>query len=186
MSGRRCVSLWVGAPGARSVGRGARASAAGRARANRRDDRRGRAAARRASAGGHAGAVVEGEASPGVAAAARGARRRAVRGRAWWRRHLPRPGTARRLSDHRSQAPQADLHWYLRQVEEALIDALGELGIAGERNVGYTGVWTEGRSARSRRSASTRATGSRGTASPSTCRRTSATSTSWSRAESRR
>ena len=37
-----------------------------------------------------------------------------------------------------------DLHWYLRQVEQALIDALVECGIAGERNVGYTGVWTEG------------------------------------------
>jgi lipoyl(octanoyl) transferase len=37
-----------------------------------------------------------------------------------------------------------DLHWYLRQVEQALINALGEVGIAGERNVGYTGVWTQG------------------------------------------
>jgi lipoyl(octanoyl) transferase len=38
-----------------------------------------------------------------------------------------------------------DLHWYLRQVEEALIRALGELSIPAERNVGYTGVWTRGR-----------------------------------------
>jgi lipoate-protein ligase B len=38
-----------------------------------------------------------------------------------------------------------DLHWYLRQVEEALIVALGEIGILAERNVGYTGVWTSGR-----------------------------------------
>ena len=38
-----------------------------------------------------------------------------------------------------------DLHWYLRQVEQSLIDALGQLGIAAERNVGYTGVWTQGR-----------------------------------------
>ena len=37
-----------------------------------------------------------------------------------------------------------DLHWYLRQVEEALIRALGQLGIAGERNEGLTGVWTRG------------------------------------------
>jgi lipoyl(octanoyl) transferase len=37
-----------------------------------------------------------------------------------------------------------DLHWYLRQVEQALIEALGEVGVVGERNVGYTGVWTEG------------------------------------------
>ena len=35
-----------------------------------------------------------------------------------------------------------DLHWYLRQVEEALIVALGELGIAAGRNPGLTGVWT--------------------------------------------
>jgi lipoate-protein ligase B len=38
-----------------------------------------------------------------------------------------------------------DLHWYLRQVEEALIVALGELGIPAERNEGYTGVWTRGK-----------------------------------------
>ena len=38
-----------------------------------------------------------------------------------------------------------DLHWYLRQVEEALIRALGTFGIPAERNVGLTGVWTYGR-----------------------------------------
>jgi lipoyl(octanoyl) transferase len=38
-----------------------------------------------------------------------------------------------------------DLHWYLRQVEAALIDALGELGITAERSAGFTGVWTAGR-----------------------------------------
>src|SRR5215204_2483086 len=38
-----------------------------------------------------------------------------------------------------------DLHWYLRQVEEALIRALAPLGIQGERSTGYTGVWTQGR-----------------------------------------
>ena len=38
-----------------------------------------------------------------------------------------------------------DLHWYLRQVEEALIRGLAPFGIAGERSVGYTGVWTGGR-----------------------------------------
>src|SRR5678809_1086372 len=37
-----------------------------------------------------------------------------------------------------------DLHWYLRQVEEGLIVALGAIGIAAERNQGYTGVWTQG------------------------------------------
>ena len=38
-----------------------------------------------------------------------------------------------------------DLHWYLRQVEEALIVALDEVGIEAERSSGYTGVWTRGR-----------------------------------------
>jgi lipoyl(octanoyl) transferase len=38
-----------------------------------------------------------------------------------------------------------DLHWYLRQLEAALILALGTLGIAAERNPGRTGVWTGGR-----------------------------------------
>ena len=37
-----------------------------------------------------------------------------------------------------------DLHWYLRQVEEALIRALGAFGIAGGRSPGYTGVWVGG------------------------------------------
>jgi lipoate-protein ligase B len=38
-----------------------------------------------------------------------------------------------------------DLHWYLRTLEAALIDALAEFGITAERNVGFTGVWTQGR-----------------------------------------
>jgi lipoyl(octanoyl) transferase len=38
-----------------------------------------------------------------------------------------------------------DLHWYLRQLEGALILALGRLGIPAERNPGLTGVWTRGR-----------------------------------------
>jgi lipoyl(octanoyl) transferase len=44
------------------------------------------------------------------------------------------------LAQHRQ-----DLHWYLRQLEEALIVALGEFGIPAERNPGFTGVWTGGR-----------------------------------------
>ena len=40
------------------------------------------------------------------------------------------------LASHRK-----DLHWYLRQLEEALIVALGELGLEGFRSPGYTGVW---------------------------------------------
>ncbi len=38
-----------------------------------------------------------------------------------------------------------DLHWYLRQVEEALIRTLAAYSIPAERNVGFTGVWTSGR-----------------------------------------
>ena len=38
-----------------------------------------------------------------------------------------------------------DLHWYLRQVEEALIRTLGVYDIGAERNAGFTGVWTGGR-----------------------------------------
>ena len=34
-----------------------------------------------------------------------------------------------------------DLHWYLRQLEGALIAALSMLGIAAERRAGFTGVW---------------------------------------------
>src|SRR5687768_13216360 len=38
-----------------------------------------------------------------------------------------------------------DLHWYLRTVEQVLIDALRPFGIEGERVAKYTGVWTRGR-----------------------------------------
>src|SRR5687768_13211219 len=38
-----------------------------------------------------------------------------------------------------------DLHWYLRQVEEALIAGLDDLEIVASRHAGLTGVWTEGR-----------------------------------------
>lgn len=38
-----------------------------------------------------------------------------------------------------------DLHWYLRQVEEVLIQAVGTLGLHADRNPGKTGVWTGGR-----------------------------------------
>ena len=45
---------------------------------------------------------------------------------------------------HLAQHKQ-DLHWYLRQLEEVLIVALREFGVAAERNAGNTGVWTGGR-----------------------------------------
>lgn len=38
-----------------------------------------------------------------------------------------------------------DLHWYLRTLEQALIEGLGLLGIPAGRRPGYTGVWTQGR-----------------------------------------
>jgi len=44
------------------------------------------------------------------------------------------------LKQHRT-----DLHWFLRQLEEALIRALDAMGIGGARVAGYTGVWTQGR-----------------------------------------
>ena len=44
------------------------------------------------------------------------------------------------LGEHRQ-----DLHWYLRQLEAAVIEALAALGVPAERNPGLTGVWTRGR-----------------------------------------
>jgi lipoyl(octanoyl) transferase len=41
------------------------------------------------------------------------------------------------LNEHR-----LDLHWYLRQVEEVLIRAVGGFGIVAERVTGKTGIWT--------------------------------------------
>jgi lipoyl(octanoyl) transferase len=38
-----------------------------------------------------------------------------------------------------------DLHWYLRELEGALISALATLEIPAERRPGLTGVWTRGR-----------------------------------------
>ena len=43
------------------------------------------------------------------------------------------------------QQHRQDLHWYLRQVEQALIDALATYGIVGGRVPKYTGVWVEDR-----------------------------------------
>jgi lipoyl(octanoyl) transferase len=42
-------------------------------------------------------------------------------------------------------AYKKDLHWYLRTLEQALIEALGQLEIPGETHPGFTGVWTRGR-----------------------------------------
>jgi lipoyl(octanoyl) transferase len=43
------------------------------------------------------------------------------------------------------RAYKQDLHWYLRTLEQALIEALSMLDIPAERNPGFTGVWTRGR-----------------------------------------
>lgn len=43
------------------------------------------------------------------------------------------------LNDH-----QRDLHWYLRQLEEVLIQVLAIYGLEGTRIPGLTGVWVEG------------------------------------------
>jgi len=42
-------------------------------------------------------------------------------------------------------AYKKDLHWYLRTLEQALIEALSYLDIPAERDPGYTGVWTRGK-----------------------------------------
>ncbi|HEY2379022.1 MAG TPA: lipoyl(octanoyl) transferase LipB [Gemmatimonadaceae bacterium] len=38
-----------------------------------------------------------------------------------------------------------DLHWYLRQVEQLLIDGVAAFGLIAGRNPPYTGVWIENR-----------------------------------------
>jgi lipoyl(octanoyl) transferase len=43
------------------------------------------------------------------------------------------------LTQHR-----ADVHWYLRTLEQALIIALADFAIPADRRPGYTGVWTRG------------------------------------------
>ena len=39
---------------------------------------------------------------------------------------------------------RADLHGYLRTLEEVLIETLGAFGLKGERMEGLTGVWVDG------------------------------------------
>jgi lipoyl(octanoyl) transferase len=43
------------------------------------------------------------------------------------------------------RAHRCDVRWYVHQLEAVLIDALGRLGVAGERRLGAPGVWTHGR-----------------------------------------
>ena len=42
------------------------------------------------------------------------------------------------------RAHREDLHWYLRSVEGALIEALAAVGVPAEPRPGYTGVWSRG------------------------------------------
>jgi len=37
-----------------------------------------------------------------------------------------------------------DLHWFLREIEECIIELVGQYGIEGGRVEGLTGVWVEG------------------------------------------
>jgi len=39
---------------------------------------------------------------------------------------------------------QPDLHWYLRQLEEVIIQTLAGYGVQGDREPGLTGVWVAG------------------------------------------
>jgi lipoyl(octanoyl) transferase len=42
------------------------------------------------------------------------------------------------------KAHRQDLHWYLRQVEASIIQAMAAVGLPCVRNTGLTGVWTPG------------------------------------------
>lgn len=46
------------------------------------------------------------------------------------------------IMDLRGDGHRQDLHWYLRTLEQALIEGLATLGLATERHPHYTGVWT--------------------------------------------
>ena len=57
--------------------------------------------------------------------------------------HAPGQLVAYPVLDLRRREP--DLHWYLRQLEQVVIDVLAALDLTGERIPGLTGVWLEGR-----------------------------------------
>ena len=44
----------------------------------------------------------------------------------------------------RADAGERDLHRYMRNLEELIIRSVGELGLAGVRKPGWTGVWVDG------------------------------------------
>ena len=39
---------------------------------------------------------------------------------------------------------KTDLNWYLRELEELLLDVLSDLGVVGDRIIGKTGIWVNG------------------------------------------
>ena len=43
------------------------------------------------------------------------------------------------------QRRTTDLHWYLRQLEQVLMDVLAQLGLQGQRLPGFTGLWLDNR-----------------------------------------
>lgn len=58
-------------------------------------------------------------------------------GQATW--HAPGQLVGYPILDLRELRP--DLHWYLRALEQVLIEALGDLGCPADRREGLTGVW---------------------------------------------
>ena len=57
--------------------------------------------------------------------------------------HLPGQLVAYLVLDLRRH--QTDLHWYLRELEQVLIDVLARLGLKGQRQQGLTGLWFDNR-----------------------------------------
>ena len=53
--------------------------------------------------------------------------------------HLPGQLVAYPVLDLRRRTP--DLHWYLRQLEQVVLDVLAALGLEGQRLPGLTGIW---------------------------------------------
>ena len=57
--------------------------------------------------------------------------------------HLPGQLVAYPVLDLQRRTP--DLHWYLRQLEQVVLDVLAELGLEGQRLPGLTGLWLDNR-----------------------------------------
>ena len=57
--------------------------------------------------------------------------------------HLPGQLVAYPVLDLRRRTP--DLHWYMRQLEQVVLDVLSELGLEGQRLPGLTGLWLDNR-----------------------------------------